>query len=298
MVSGFSPTAPSTSARDFWVPRLAAAAAIALMVGLTWRNASPAPSWEVAVIVGTPRVGAGALVGEGRITVGQTLTTDAGSRAKMQVGDIGEVTVDEGTRVRLVETRSGHHRLALERGTLHAAITAPPGQFIVNTPSATATDLGCIYSLHVDDDGSGMLSVEAGWVAFEEHGRESFVPMGASSRTDRVNGPGTPRYDDTEQAFRDAVDEVDNGTRLGAQGGGAAVHPRPRARPRCDDAVASDPARRHRGSRGGRRCASDARADAGVRVARRDPAPRPRRARSVVGQARARRGELVEKVEG
>jgi hypothetical protein len=195
----------------FFVPALAAAAAIVLMVGLTWRNAASKNSWQVAVIVGTPRVGANVLVGEGQIAVGQTLTTDTGSRARMEVSDIGQVTIDESTRVRLAETRDGHHRLALDRGTLHAAITAPPGQFVVNTPSATATDLGCIYSLHVDDDGSGMLSVEAGWVAFEERGRESFVPSGASSRTDRVNGPGTPRYDDTEPAFRDALDDIDNG---------------------------------------------------------------------------------------
>jgi hypothetical protein len=205
----------------FLLPALAAAAAIVLMVGLTWRNAAPAStsaeatagkaSWQVAVIVGTPRVDASVLVGEGRIAIGQTLTTDAGSRAKMEVSDIGQVTIDESTRVRLADTRDGHHRLALDRGTLHAVITAPPGQFVVNTPSATATDLGCIYSLHVDEDGSGMLSVEAGWVAFEERGRESFVPAGASSRTDRVNGPGTPRYDDTEPAFRDARDDIDNG---------------------------------------------------------------------------------------
>jgi hypothetical protein len=205
----------------FLLPALAAAAAIVLMVGLTWRNAAPAStsaeatagkaSWQVAVIVGTPRVDASVLVGEGRIAIGQTLTTDAGSRAKMEVSDIGQVTIDESTRVRLADTRDGHHRLALDRGTLHAVITAPPGQFVVNTPSATATDLGCIYSLHVDEDGSGMLSVEAGWVAFEERGRESFVPAGASSRTDRVNGPGTPRYDDTEPAFRDALDDIDNG---------------------------------------------------------------------------------------
>ena len=195
----------------FFVPALAAAAAIVLMVGLAWRNAAPNASWQIAVIIGTPRVGASPLIGEGRIAIGQTLTTDAGSRAKMEVSDIGQVTVDESTRVRLADTRDGHHRLALERGTLHAVITAPAGQFVVNTPSATATDLGCIYSLHVDDDGSGMLSVEAGWVAFEERGRESFVPAGASSRTDRVNGPGTPRYDDTEQAFRDALDDIDNG---------------------------------------------------------------------------------------
>ena len=203
-----APRTPYVGIR-FLGPALATAAAIVLMVGATWQSTQPA--WQVEVIVGTPRVGGGALFGEGRIAVGQTLTTDAGSRARMQVGDIGEVTIDEGTRVRLVETRSGHHRLALARGTLHAVITAPPGQFVVNTPSATATDLGCIYSLHVNDDGSGMLSVEVGWVAFEERGRESFVPMGASSRTDPVNGPGTPRYDDTAQAFRDAIDDIDNG---------------------------------------------------------------------------------------
>ena len=205
----------------FLAPALAAAAAIVLMVGLTWKDAAQAPasaeadagkaSWEVSVLIGTPRIGASALVGDGRIGVGQTLTTDDGSRARMTVGDIGQVTVDEGTRVRLLETRDGRHRLALDRGTLHAVITAPPGQFVVNTPSATATDLGCIYSLHVNVDGSGLLTVEAGWVAFEERGRESFVPAGASSRTDRVNGPGTPRYDDTDRAFRDAVDEIDNG---------------------------------------------------------------------------------------
>jgi hypothetical protein len=122
------------------------------------------------------------------------------------------VTVDEGTRVRLVETRDGHHRLALERGTLHAAIAAPPGQFVVSTPSATATDLGCIYSLHVNDDGSGLLTVEAGWVAFEERGRESFVPAGASARTDPRIGAGTPRYDDADQRFRNELDFVDDGT--------------------------------------------------------------------------------------
>lgn len=195
----------------FLGPALAAAAAIALMVGLTWQSAAPAASWDVASLSGTPRIGSSALVGEGRIAVGQTLTTDEASRARMDVSNIGQVTIDGRTRVRLVETRDGHHRLALERGTLHAVIAAPPGQFVVSTPSATATDLGCVYSLHVNDDGSGLLTVEAGWVAFEERGRESFVPSGASSRTDRVNGPGTPRFDDTEQAFRDALDDIDNG---------------------------------------------------------------------------------------
>jgi len=204
----------------FLGPAMAAAAAIALMVGLTWRTTTPAASWDVAVIVGTPRIGSSPLIGGGRIAVGQTLTTDEGSRARMDVSDIGQVTIDEGTRLRLVETREGHHRLALERGTLHASITAPPGQFVVSTPSATATDLGCIYSLHVNDDGSGLLNVEVGWVAFEERGRESFVPAGASSRTDRVNGPGTPRFDDADEPFRRELELVDEGAGMKVYGDG------------------------------------------------------------------------------
>src|SRR5204863_9209104 len=92
-------------------------------------------------------------------------------------------------------------------------ISAPPGQFVVDTPSATATDLGCVYTLRVDEDGSGLLSVAAGWVAFEGKGRESFVPAGASSRMDPVSGPGTPSYDDAGQRFHDELDFVDGGPR-------------------------------------------------------------------------------------
>ena len=55
----------------FLGPALAAAAAIALMVGLTWPIGAPAASWEVAALIGTPRIGSSALLGEGRIAVGQ-----------------------------------------------------------------------------------------------------------------------------------------------------------------------------------------------------------------------------------
>ena len=197
-----------TSAR-FLAPALAAAAAIVAMIGVTWQTTRSAASWEVARMSGQPRIGGSTLSGVGRLGIGETLVTDATSRARVDVSTIGQATVDTGSRVRLVDTREGHHQLALERGTLHAFITAPPGQFVVDTPSATATDLGCVYTLHVDEDGSGTLSVTAGWVAFEFKGRESFVPAGASSHTDPRLGPGTPRYDDATEALRAAVDVVD-----------------------------------------------------------------------------------------
>ena len=212
VVSGFSRTDGSRRYLGvrFFAPAFAAAAAITLMVGSTWSSARfVARSWPVAAMSGTPKIDADGISQAARLGVGQTLTTDAASTARIEVSTIGEVTVGENSRLRLVETRAAHHQLALQRGTLHAIISAPPGQFVVDTPTARATDLGCIYTLHVDEDGGGLLSVAAGWVAFEDKGRETFVPAGASSRTNRLGGPGTPRFDDAEPAFRDALEVVD-----------------------------------------------------------------------------------------
>ena len=206
---------PSAAVRTVWTlrylaPLAAAAAAILVMIAVSWQTTRRA-SWQVARVEGQPRIGSTPLAGTGRMSVGDTLSTDSLSRARMNVGTIGEVTIDGDSRVRLVETRDAHHRLALERGTLHAVISAPPGQFVVDTPSARATDLGCAYVLHVDEDGSGVLSVTSGWVAFEFNSRESFVPAGASCRTHPRLGPGTPRYDDARQEYREALDEFDFG---------------------------------------------------------------------------------------
>jgi FecR protein len=195
-----------------FAPVLAAAAAVVLMVAGTWLSTRQPAAWEVASLSGQPRVGSAIIAGRGRLAVGETLVTDGASQARMNVATIGEVTADINTRVRLVATRDGHHRLALEHGTLHAVISAPPGQFIVSTPSATATDLGCAYTLHVDEDGAGLLTVTAGWVALALNGRESLVPAGASSRTHPTLGPGTPSYEDAGDAFRAALDELDFGT--------------------------------------------------------------------------------------
>ena len=97
----------------FFGPALAAAAAIVLMVAATWQGANGSASWEVARVAGEPRVDETPLTGTGRIAVGETLATDAASRARMDVSTIGQVSVDTDTRVRLVETRKGRHQLAL-----------------------------------------------------------------------------------------------------------------------------------------------------------------------------------------
>jgi hypothetical protein len=103
----------------------------------------------------------------------------------------------------------GRKRLSLERGTIHAVIWAPPGEFVVDTPSAVAVDLGCVYTLHVDDSGAGLLRTTMGWVGFKLNGHESFIPAGAICQTRPKTGPGTPYMEDASESFRDALSRFD-----------------------------------------------------------------------------------------
>ena len=101
------------------------------------------------------------------------------------------------------------HRLAMTRGKMEAFIWAPPRQFFVETPSALAVDLGCSYTLEVNDDGVGLLHVTLGWVAFESQGLESFVPAGAMCVTRPKLGPGTPYFNDASVDFQNALAKFD-----------------------------------------------------------------------------------------
>jgi hypothetical protein len=202
-----------------WIPRFAAAASLLLALGgsiLLLRISSPvlpnAPGWDVARLSGAPRVGQFLLASgadKKQLKVGQLLVTDDASRASVKVAEVGEVYVDPGSRVRLIETGSDRERLALELGTIHAAIWAPPGRFVVDTPSATAVDLGCAYTLQVNADGSGLLRTTLGWVGFHKDGHDSFIPAGAMCMTRPAQGPGTPFFEDASDKLRSALHEFD-----------------------------------------------------------------------------------------
>lgn len=227
---GQAPEFPEiTSARRlrFWqrfVPphlsfRLAAATAAILFVGafgiLRWSqkpNATSGPGWDVESLAGTPQVESkafGKTAGTAKLGIGQTLVTDSHSKANLSIADIGTVSVEPNTRLRLVGGGNGHNRLALDRGTIHAFIWAAPGQFTVDTPSAIAVDLGCSYTLQVDDSGAGILRTKLGWVGFKLDGHEAFIPAGAVCPTRPKVGPGTPYFDDASESLREALSKFD-----------------------------------------------------------------------------------------
>jgi hypothetical protein len=202
-------------------PLMTAAALLALAVHWQGRepaapDASPSGRWAVTSVRGAPRVAGRVAAADTVLPDGTVIVTDDRSAASLSAAEVGQVVVGPGSRLRVVAS-GGRHRLALDRGSLQAFIVAPPGRFVVETRSATAVDLGCVYRLRVGEDGVSLLSVEAGWVGFEFDGRESFVPAGASCRTAPGRGPGLPRYDDAPAAFLRAVETFDTASTDGAR---------------------------------------------------------------------------------
>ena len=224
---GPTPVFPAMATQERWTVRLRrmrlfpaiAAAAAVLVFGLGvflflmihGRGTSSGEGWDVASLAGTPRIGRRLVTGKedfARMHVGQLLETDAQSRASLRAEQIGQVEVEPSSRVRLL-AMGNLKRIALDRGTIHAFIWAPPGQFVVDTPSATTVDLGCAYTLQVDDSGAGLLRTSLGWVGFTLNGHESFIPAGAACATRPKVGPGTPYFEDASAEFRAALARFD-----------------------------------------------------------------------------------------
>lgn len=193
------PSRKSSQWRRMWIG-IAMAAMLLVGVGIGLQRMltrGPVTSWRLSVDNGETNA----------VRAGQVIETRAAGRATVESELVGRVEIEPQSRLQLVP---GHEeRFALDHGTIHALIWAPPAQFVVDTPAAKAVDLGCQYSLQVSGDGGGLLTVETGWVAFQWRDRESFIPAGAACRTRLGHGPGTPYFLDAPEGLREAVRQFD-----------------------------------------------------------------------------------------
>jgi hypothetical protein len=203
-----------------WIPRFAAVTVVVLALIAGGRFVfRPTPidrpsgrGWEVARLDGNPQIGSHFITAgksSAKLRIGQTLETNSNSRASISETDLGEIKIDPNSRLRLLQTDDHRKRIQLDVGTIHAMIWAPPGEFIVDTPSASAVDLGCAYTLQVSPDGSGTIRTTLGWVGFHFPGHESFIPAGAICPTRPKLGPGTPYFEDASESFRAALADFD-----------------------------------------------------------------------------------------
>jgi hypothetical protein len=204
----------------FRLPQIAATAAAVLVVAalsgligarLPQEEPKSAEGWIVESVRGTPRIENTAISGAAELRAGETLQTDAASQAEVRIASIGKLTIEPNSKIRLLITKTDEHRIALDHGKVEALTWAPPRLFIVDTPSARAVDLGCMYTLDVQTDGSSLLHVTLGMVSLASHGRESFVPAYNYAHSRPHYGPGTPFHEESSEQFKAALDLIDFG---------------------------------------------------------------------------------------
>ena len=206
------PVAPPRRRR--WRIALAAAASLAVCAlglrawhqqRLQWDAGAP---WQVVAQEGDVRI-------DGRkqqaraLALDGTLETGANAMTRLRAAGIGEVAIGQGSRLRLVETRTGRHRVQLEHGSLWARVWAPPGQFGVGVAGADVIDLGCEFLLRVDADGNGSLSVLSGWVQVDNLRREVLVPQGTRVSIHGEGAAGTPHANSASPDFVAALEAID-----------------------------------------------------------------------------------------
>lgn len=213
------PSKPVVSAshrpRRRWRIALAAAAVFALcaigMRGwyqqrLQWETGKP---WQLVTQQGDVRIDGRLVAAGAALPTNGLLETGAATSTRLQAAGIGDIAIGEGSRLRLVETRTGRHRVQLQQGRLWVRVWAPPGQFGVGVEGVDVVDLGCEFLLQVDADGNGRLTVRSGWVLVDNWRREVLVPQGATVRLHGAGSAGTPHELAASAAFVAALDAID-----------------------------------------------------------------------------------------
>lgn len=181
---------------------VAAAAAAAVVL---WPRAAPACARAhgfAFVATGAAARCDGATMARGELAPGARLDT-GDAEVALTISDIGAAQVAPGSRLALRRSGPREHVLALERGALHARVTAPPRLFVVETPAATAVDLGCEYTLQIGDGGDGALEVRSGYVELSSSAGPVVVPAGYRAAITPGQGAGLPLRTDAPAALRD-----------------------------------------------------------------------------------------------
>ncbi|HEX5061982.1 MAG TPA: FecR domain-containing protein [Kofleriaceae bacterium] len=194
---------------------LAAAAALVIYFALPAKPTKPSACGGSAGFafsgVGGDVSCGGAQVAHGVLPVGGQLDTGP-HEASLTIADIGSAELGKQTRVRLERTDRERHQLSLERGHMHAKVAAPPRLFAVSTKHTEVVDLGCEYTIDVDDTGAGSICVATGLVELATASRATVVvPEGACATILAGQRPGLPHARDARPELVSAIDAYDRG---------------------------------------------------------------------------------------
>ena len=190
-----------TPSRAPWIAAGVALAAAAAVLVLVLRPGTPGEAGAACAsgegyaftTGGSPAMCGGGTVASGVLPVGGTLDTGPGT-ARLAIAKIGSAELGPGTRIRLDRSVEGEReQLHLERGRMHAQVTAPPRMFAVTTPSTGVVDLGCEYTIEIDARGVGWIEVQSGKVELETSAKALIIaPAGTTARMRAGRQPSVP----------------------------------------------------------------------------------------------------------
>lgn len=171
---------------------------------LSWEDGRP---WSVTTIR------ANGLTRELQLRVGEILSTGPSESAVLSAARIGTLTIAPHSLAQITRTRTGLHRVELERGHLHAKVWAPPNHFGITHGEMRFTDLGCEFDLKVDAAAEGTLAVTSGWVIYRFRDEEILVPENYVLTFGR-SGADVPLRRDAPEDFAAHVVELDAKARM------------------------------------------------------------------------------------
>jgi septal ring factor EnvC (AmiA/AmiB activator) len=166
--------------------------------------------WQVSKIKGSPKVmDSQVIFTTDSVKTGEWIVTDDSSQAMLHIANIGNITIDPRSKVKVLSNNSGEKKIMLEYGTISAELKPGQKDFFVESRSATAFDDGSTYTYTVDTSGDGIVYVKSGLVTLIANGRESMVPAGKMCITKAGVGPGTPYNQDASPELKQALINYD-----------------------------------------------------------------------------------------
>ena len=128
---------------------IAAAAAVTLAAASLWQwdvKPGAATGWQVSFIEGAARLGGRNAEVSMELRAGEVLRTAAAPGCSSRIEELGRLDLGPDSEMR----RGRQSSVDAAARQLHAFIWARPRQFVLDTPSARAIDLGCEYTIDVD----------------------------------------------------------------------------------------------------------------------------------------------------
>lgn len=179
---------------------------LAIFIAILYFSRMPTTFWQVDKIKGNPVIENQSINDGGALPNGKWLKTDAVSEALLKSGIIGDIYIAPQSEIKLAAFNKKEYRLYIKTGKISAKTWSPPHFFKIEIPSGEVIDLGCAFSLEVNNDNTSELQVFSGWIGLKTGNEKIIIPAGMSCRTHEDGRIIIPYNINTSVEFKNALE--------------------------------------------------------------------------------------------